>query len=108
MLLSSCSSLISFNYCESLCVELLLQLGISAYRMDDACMMTVAMIMMKMVITMYFFNSQGQVKYSRLPGGSASCKARNERKKKTPWSESACELYRPSDRRLSVIANLCG
>jgi hypothetical protein len=30
--------------------------------------------------------------------------------KKTPWSESASELYRPSDRRLSaeVIANFCG
>jgi hypothetical protein len=24
------------------------------------------------------------------------------RKKKTPWSESASELYRPSDRRLSA------
>jgi hypothetical protein len=26
----------------------------------------------------------------------------NENKKKTPWSESAIELYRPSDCRLSV------
>jgi hypothetical protein len=25
-----------------------------------------------------------------------------DNKKKTPWSESASELYRPSDRRLSV------
>jgi hypothetical protein len=25
-----------------------------------------------------------------------------ERHKKTPWPESASELYRPSDRRLSV------
>jgi uncharacterized alpha/beta hydrolase family protein len=28
--------------------------------------------------------------------------ARRKEEKKTPWSESASELYRPSDRRLSA------
>jgi hypothetical protein len=40
------------------------------------------------------------MKYMRLPEDGSGHGAKHMKTKQTPWSESASELYRPSDRRL--------
>jgi hypothetical protein len=51
----------------------------------------------------YIFSSVYLILQAAVSPGVHSVSNRNEYlKKKTPWSESASELYRPSDRRLSA------
>jgi hypothetical protein len=46
-------------------------------------------------------NKEGKHK-GKLSKVREGMRTEGSRKKKTPWSESASELYRPSDRRLSA------